>query len=227
MLRCTLLSRTDVQCHRSRDDGSHHQAAHVEHPVERVPKATIMQEVDISNDRRLNRLRRSSSDAIEHTSAHEGAVSHRLRSPDRRRKANNLRKDIHRPPTERRADGHPDEVAKPKHQDSHARELDNSRKARVEIVHVVREHGRESQRAEALRESDERGRGDTASLPERRPVQRIVLVGGRLWNQDSRAAFDEVVRADVCHDLCARENLSVELLLQSVELLLPCQHESV
>jgi hypothetical protein len=35
-----------------------------------------------------------------------------------------------------------------------------------------------------------------------------------------------VVRADVCHDLRARENLSVELLLQPVELLLSCQYES-
>ena len=93
-------------------------------------------------------------------------------------------------------------------------------------MHVIREHGRESQRAEALRESDERRCRDTASLPERRPVQRIVLVGGRLGDQDSRATFDKVVRTDVCHDLRTRENLSVELLLQAVELLLSCQRES-
>jgi hypothetical protein len=46
-----------------------------------------------------------------------------------------------------------------------------------------------------------------------------VWVGGRLWDQDSCAAFDEVVRSDVCHDLCAWEDLGVELIFQLMELL--------
>jgi len=144
-----------------------------------------MQEEDISNNRRLNRLRRSSSDSIEYTGAHERAVSHCLCSPDRGSKADDLREDVHWSATEGRADGHPDEVAKSQHQDSHARELNNIRKPRVEVFHVVREHGRESQRSETLRETDGRGCSDAACLPQGRPVQWIVLVRRRLWDQDS------------------------------------------
>lgn len=79
-----------MQSHSSRDDRPHHQAAHVEHPVQRVPETTIMQEENISNNRRLDRLRRSSSNAIEYACTHERAVRHRLCSPDRGRKANDL-----------------------------------------------------------------------------------------------------------------------------------------
>lgn len=90
-------------------------------------------------------------------------------------------------------------------------------------MHVVWEHGRESQRPEALRETDRRGCSDTAGLPERRPVERIILIRRRLWDKNPRAAFDKVVRSDICHDLRTREDLGVELLLQAVELLLLCQ----
>lgn len=44
-------------------------------------------------------------------------------------------------------------------------------------------------------------------------------VRGRLWNQDVGAAFDEVVAADIGHDLCARKDLGVDLPLDLAELL--------
>lgn len=215
-----------MQGHAARDNRSDHQTAHVKHPVQGVPETTIMQEEDIRDHGRLNRLRRSSSNAIEYASAHERAVSHRLGPPDRRRKADDLREDVHGPATEGRADRYPDEVTESEDQDSHACELHNSRQARVEILHVIRKHRRESQRPESLREGDECGSSDAAGLPERRPVQWIIRIRRRLWDQNSRATFDEVVGANICHDLRARENLSVELLLQSVELLCRCQYES-
>jgi hypothetical protein len=52
-----------------------------------------------------------------------------------------------------------------------------------------------------------------------RAYQRIVRVSRWLWHQDMRAAFDEVVAADVCHDLGSWQNLRMELFLDGVELL--------
>ncbi len=45
----------------------------------------------------------------------------------------------------------------------------------------------------------------------------IVLAIRGLWNQDgvrSSSCFHEVMQSNICHDLCARINFGVELLLQ-------------
>lgn len=50
-----------------------------------------------------------------------------------------------------------------------------------------------------------------------------MRIGARLRNEDSAAAFDEVMRSDIRHNFCARKDFHVELLLDLAELLLNSQ----
>lgn len=67
------------------------------------------------------------------------------------------------------------------------------------------------------------GSGSNAEkLPLPRPVEGVVRVGRRLWNEDTcvtSAILDEMVRSDIRHDFSTRQDLGVELGLELVKLL--------
>jgi hypothetical protein len=176
------VAPANVQSHRAGDNRTDHQASHVEDPVQCVPKATVMQKENVRNHCWLDSLCWTGTEAIENACAHERAICHCPRSPDGRRKAYQLGEDIHWPAPEGRANRYPDEVAEAKDQDGNTCELHHVRKIGVECGDQVGKHWSQSQRSHTLREGDTCRSSDAAGFPEWRPVQRIVRVGGRLWD---------------------------------------------
>jgi transposase len=115
----------------------------------------------------------------------------------------------------------PDEVAEPKHQNTHTSELHRIRETALETLHQRRKHGCQSQRAHSLRKRRHGRSRYAGAFPKRVPVQRVVRVVAWLWNEYRFAgALDEMMCADIRHDLCAWQDLRVELLLDLADLLL-------
>lgn len=61
------VSPADMSRHGTRDDGSYHERTHVHNPVQCVPLSTVVQEENIGNDCRLDRLCRTSANAVQTT----------------------------------------------------------------------------------------------------------------------------------------------------------------
>nr|POE63107.1 hypothetical protein CFP56_04010 [Quercus suber] len=113
----------------------------------------------------------------------------------------------------------PDEIAEAKNENGDSSKLDHIVQITVEVLDVIRKHGGEGKRPQPLDEGNTAGGGDAQGFPHRTPVEWIMRIRRRLRHQDMRATFDEMVRADVGHDLGARQDFHVELLLDLVELL--------
>ena len=112
----------------------------------------------------------------------------------------------------------PNEVAEPENQDGNSSELYCVRKGTVEGHNVVAKHGREGQWSKALHECNKACRHDCCHFPGQRPIQRIVLIVGRLgYKYSLRFTLDEVVSSDVGHKLSAWEDIDVELLFDGME----------
>ena len=113
-----------------------------------------MEEKNVGNDRRLDRLCRASTDSVEHRCAHETAVGLCSRSPDARAEDDQLRHDVYRPPAKGGTDGYPDKVAETQNQNANGGELHNVRESAVEVLDKVGKQRRNRERTEALDKSD-------------------------------------------------------------------------
>jgi hypothetical protein len=58
------ITPTDVSCHGAGNDWRDHERSHVDHPVECVPLATIVEEENIGNNSGLDSFSRTSADTI-------------------------------------------------------------------------------------------------------------------------------------------------------------------
>ena len=149
-------SPSNVNGHRSRDNGTNHERAHVDDPVKGVPLATIVKKEDVGNNGRLNRFSGTGTESIECTSTHEAAVGLRSCSPDAGCEIDELREKVDGSSTKGSADWDPEEIAEAEDKDWHASELYGLGEGAVKLFDVVLEHGSEGKRSKTL------GKGDHA-----------------------------------------------------------------
>ena len=96
-----------VQYHGTRNDRRNHQRSHIEHPVQRVPKSSVVQEEYVGDNSGLKGLRRTGTDAIKHGGSHEATVGSRFCTPNSRAKTDELGDNVDRPAAKRGADWNP------------------------------------------------------------------------------------------------------------------------
>jgi hypothetical protein len=114
----------------------------------------------------------------------------------------------------------PNKITKPQHQNTHTSELHRIRQTTAKRFHQRRKRRRQRQRPKPLCKRHHARAHNTRKLPRRAPVERIVRRVRGLRDEDSAVSpLDEVVRADVCHDLGAWQDLRVELCLDLAEFL--------
>lgn len=88
----------------------------------------------------------------------------------------------------------PEEITKPKHQNTHARQLHHSREITIKRLHEVRKHGRESEGPETLDKRHGGGEGNGAELPVSIPVLHTPHMSDRPSRRD--AGWSEHIQED-------------------------------
>ena len=112
-----------------------------------------MQERNIRDQNRPQRLPRRRTDTTKHSRAKERIVRRRFSTPYTRSSSDQHGDNSDRPPAKPPRKRNPNEVRKTEHENGDADEVDNLGESRVEIFHVVRDLGGQGQRAEGVVES--------------------------------------------------------------------------
>lgn len=116
----------------------------------------------------------------------------------------------------------PDEIAETENQNTDTSELDGLRQRAVEISHVVLELRRQREGAESLNKGNIGSDGNSRRFPPEGPIEWVVLVICRLWNQNTVvrvSRFNEMMGSNISHNLCTGEDFNLKLLLYLVEVL--------